>query len=491
VIRHHFTLEHLAHVLDERLRDATLVEAYTQEKDTCVLIFIKGAETMHVLISVEHAYGTVSITGNANRARKNTIDVFRSRLGQKCTAVKKVIDDRIISFWMADCMINVYLFSGGSGNVVVTQNGVIVDALSDKATVVGTTIEPSEHVAQLGKWYQAELQHNPDVEAQCKATREYFVLKRPNDVLFSLIPITGWDIENRTTDIFEAIRWVISSRRNRQLLAASKKQLLAQRSQDKIRLQRSINGIEKEDIAAGRIATYRGFGDMLLTYSEPNATGLTHVEIEGFADHAISVPLDKEKTVVENANNYYQKAKKSEKALQISKAKLPSLQKQLERVTEEIQFIEENNNLKELEKLMQKTEQKNLSPATKFREFPLEGGFVVYVGRNASNNDELTMRYAKANDLWFHARGVSGSHTILRCPEGMEKPPKKILEAAASIAAYYSGARNAKYVPVAYTQKKHVRKFKGANVGAVTLERETVVMVPPMLPETEGTPGNT
>jgi len=116
--------------------------------------------------------------------------------------------------------------------------------------------------------------------------------------------------------------------------------------------------------------------------------------------------------------------------------------------------------------------------------FRLDDVYTLYVGKSAANNDELTMRFAKQNDWWFHARGVSGSHAILR-GGGSEKPPKQILEQAAAIAAYYSHARNASYTPVVYTQRKYVRKPKGANVGAVTLERETVIMVRPSIPGEE------
>ena len=96
------------------------------------------------------------------------------------------------------------------------------------------------------------------------------------------------------------------------------------------------------------------------------------------------------------------------------------------------------------------------------------------------------MKFAKPNDIWMHARGSSGSHTVLRSPNTKEaKPPKPILKLAAQITAYYSKQKNAKYVPVAYTQKKNVHKPRGANPGAVVMRREEVVMVEPMLPAGE------
>ena len=118
-----------------------------------------------------------------------------------------------------------------------------------------------------------------------------------------------------------------------------------------------------------------------------------------------------------------------------------------------------------------------------YRVFHLEDDYVLYVGKNAANNDQLTMKFAKQNDWWFHARGSSGSHCVLRGGDPKKKPHKRILEAAGAIAAYYSGSRNASWTPVVYTQRKYVRKPKGANVGAVVLEREEVIMVKPGLPE--------
>jgi hypothetical protein len=128
-------------------------------------------------------------------------------------------------------------------------------------------------------------------------------------------------------------------------------------------------------------------------------------------------------------------------------------------------------------------QQNTQQPVKKFREFTLPEGYVLLVGKTAADNDELTVRVAKPHDYWFHARGVAGSHVVLRSPQKDKKPPKYIVEQAAAIAAYYSKARNASLTPVAYTQRKYVRKPKGAAVGAVLMEREDVIMVRPRLPD--------
>ncbi len=120
-----------------------------------------------------------------------------------------------------------------------------------------------------------------------------------------------------------------------------------------------------------------------------------------------------------------------------------------------------------------------------FRLFTVDGGFEVLVGKNSSNNDLLTMKYARPNDLWFHARGAGGSHVLLKVGSAKGEPGRKAKEQAAALAAYYSKMRNATIVPVAMTEKKYVRKPKGAPAGTVVLDREKVMFARPALPSAE------
>ena len=85
---------------------------------------------------------------------------------------------------------------------------------------------------------------------------------------------------------------------------------------------------------------------------------------------------------------------------------------------------------------------------------------------------------------------VEQSYKVIKIPDGFEEfIPKEIIKTAAEICAYYSKAKNAKNVPVAYTESKHVQKYKGAKSGSVVIKGEKVVKVkpaaPPILPEGE------
>ncbi len=113
--------------------------------------------------------------------------------------------------------------------------------------------------------------------------------------------------------------------------------------------------------------------------------------------------------------------------------------------------------------------------------YELPGGFEALAGKTDADNDLLSLRVAAPNDLWFHVRGLPGSHVILRQPE-REKPDNATIKAAAAIAAWHSKARNAGIVPVCYTEARHVGKPRGAKPGSVTIKREKIVKVRPAIP---------
>jgi predicted ribosome quality control (RQC) complex YloA/Tae2 family protein len=112
-----------------------------------------------------------------------------------------------------------------------------------------------------------------------------------------------------------------------------------------------------------------------------------------------------------------------------------------------------------------------------YRTFRALGGALVLVGRSAADNDALTVRVAKGNDVWLHARGHAGSHVVVRLPRGSAGPDQETLLDAAHLAAWFSDARGAPDVDVAWTRAKHVRKPRGAAPGAVTYSQDRTLLL--------------
>jgi hypothetical protein len=117
------------------------------------------------------------------------------------------------------------------------------------------------------------------------------------------------------------------------------------------------------------------------------------------------------------------------------------------------------------------------------RTFSTSDGWEVWVGRNNTQNDQITHRLSNPHDFWFHVVGVPGSHVILRRPSRNAIPKHRTLEEAASIAAYFSKARKLTRVPVIYTERKFVSKPRRGKPGLAICTREREILVRPRLPE--------
>ncbi|MGN1145409.1 MAG: NFACT RNA binding domain-containing protein, partial [Acetatifactor sp.] len=103
-------------------------------------------------------------------------------------------------------------------------------------------------------------------------------------------------------------------------------------------------------------------------------------------------------------------------------------------------------------------------------------GFHIYVGKNNYQNDELTFKFATGGDWWFHAKGMPGSHVIVKT-EGAEELPDRTFEEAGRLAAYYSKGRGQEKVEIDYIQKKHVKKPAGAKPGFVVYYTNYSLMI--------------
>ncbi len=248
---------------------------------------------------------------------------------------------------------------------------------------------------------------------------------------------------------------------------------------------------------ADRSAMYELYGKLIMAHIHELHKGLKSASLENHissstSDPVTTVPLDPSLTPAANAERYFAKGKKSKIAARESGDRVQSLDQRLaamRALSEELieissadalkEFVQSNKEeLKRLGFLTEK-EKEDLPP---FRIFNVEGGFQVLAGKSSENNDMLTMKYAKPNDLWFHCRGSSGSHVVLKVSSAPGDPSKSAIHQAASIAAYYSKMKKASSVPVVMTEKKFVHKPKGAPAGTVTLDREKVLFVEPKLP---------
>jgi predicted ribosome quality control (RQC) complex YloA/Tae2 family protein len=117
------------------------------------------------------------------------------------------------------------------------------------------------------------------------------------------------------------------------------------------------------------------------------------------------------------------------------------------------------------------------------RRFVSPDGMTVLVGRTAADNDTLSVRLASPRDFWFHVAAGSGSHVVVRNPDGLARLPRDTARFAAALAAGHSKVRAGGQVAVHATTCREVRKPRGSPAGQVTLGRYETITVVPLRPD--------
>jgi predicted ribosome quality control (RQC) complex YloA/Tae2 family protein len=217
----------------------------------------------------------------------------------------------------------------------------------------------------------------------------------------------------------------------------------------------------------------RRSGDALFTHAHEIAAGATAFVPP--TDPEITVALDPDLDAKANAQAYYARYRKAAAALPHLERRARMLEARRDAL-EELAFEAERGDAAalaevaaELDALEGRPPQSAAAGAPRKRE-PLRlerpSGARIYVGRSPRENAEVTFRIARPDDLWFHARGIPGSHVVLQAPPGRAAADDD-LDAAADLAATHSKARNAPRVEVDYTERKYVRKQRDAAAGLV------------------------
>ena len=235
--------------------------------------------------------------------------------------------------------------------------------------------------------------------------------------------------------------------------------------------EKQLQDADKKDI-------YRVYGDLLNTYGYSLKGGESSFTTENFYDDnkEITIPLDKNKSAKENAKKYYDKYAKlsrTTKALseEILKTKndmehLQSIQTALEVSSDDESLSQIRQELVDFGYIKKHSSAKKQKITSHPYHYISSDGYDIYVGKNNYQNEELTFKVATVNDWWFHAKGIPGSHVILKS-NNEEELPDRAYEEAAALAAFYSKAKDADKVEVDYIQKKNIKKVAGAAPGFV------------------------
>jgi predicted ribosome quality control (RQC) complex YloA/Tae2 family protein len=526
----YFFLNRIALELNSKLSDCIIKSIFSQEKDRLIIQFEKHADNV-IEFSVNHSEPYITYRKKYIRAKRNTIDIFPELLHKKILSVSIADDDRIIKFELENLKLffairgkftNLYLSDGSKiqsfkeeddetllniKDEFVKKNFINITNDIDPALITGLSIQSiREKFKFIGKELELEVKSIADEEEKhSKALLSVLNNLKSSDIVLYTdtknnelkIGFDGLVIFNSYTkeyfgDLFDTlneflIRRIYLTKKNAKL---KKIAVIADKE-----LNRTLNRIEKLEqviIKGPKDELFKKYANLILINLNKIETGAAQLICEDTFEsgNQITIPLDNKILPQKNADKYFEKARnnliefnKSKELLNKVKVVLKRFQEMKKELNpqlpdERINIIMKELNIKDDDKLNKQDEYEN-----KFKHYIISGKFHVYVGKDSRNNDLLTTKFAKQNDMWFHARAVSGSHVVLRTENKKEIIPKSVIKKAASLAAYYSKAKTAGIVPVSFTYKKYVVKRKGMPLGQVSLLKEDILLVKPEIPD--------
>lgn len=533
--KNYFFLNRLIIELNTNLKGFVLTEAYSQEKDKLVLDFQNNNYHKYLLISVSQNLPFIQIRDDYNRAKKNTLDIFPGYLPMQFIDASIADNDRIIRFNFGT--FNIYFFLRGKNTNVVLINDEnklsafkkfndneqeLINNFSKKKYITGFNIpdfiegidyntisqELDTIYPNLGKDIKKEAvsrSGSSKPEEIIKSIKNVLQEIRDNKVVVFydnflnrfVLTVNSFKSFNCNTkaefnSYLDALNYFLTQKYKYDRVLNLKKIISKNLDQQLARVSGKLNELSHKINEPSKEELYKHYGNLLLTNKYLIKKGLKEIEVPDFLEEGkiIKIKLDDALDGKGNIDRYFEKAKNERQ----SKISLSELFESLKRKYDDLLKLKNqfesaaklDDYLTIMDKMNIKPEQGSQSrkdDTPNYKHYIIENKYHLFVGKDSHNNDELTTRFAKQNDYWFHARGVPGSHAVLRVDNTKEVIPKPVLKKAASIAAFHSKAKTSRLAPVAYTLKKYVTKRKGMEPGKVSLLKEDVLLVKPEIPE--------
>jgi len=237
---------------------------------------------------------------------------------------------------------------------------------------------------------------------------------------------------------------------------------------------------------------YKMYGDLITANIYRISQGMEEISLENFysenADE-VTIPLKSDLSPAKNAQRYYLKYNK-EKTAEKETLKQKKLNEEeidyLLSVQEAVQRCETNEEITQIrDELIEQGYLKNKGRYPKRKKdcitpmhFVSDDGLDIFVGKNNKQNDYVTLKLGRSTDLWFHTKGIHGSHVIVKTTDALKVPDKTYMQAA-MLAAFYSKGRGSENVPVDYTEIVNVKKPSGAKPGMVIYVNYNTLFVTP------------
>ena len=458
----HFDIEHLDELGD--LCQKTLIVELMGKHSNIIFCNSDGM----IIDSIKHVSAMMSSVREVLPGREYFIP---STQGDKLNPLE-VTEEAFLNTAMAKpCSITKALYSSFTGTSPVIASEICHRASIDGDMPVDSLdADGKKHLFHIFSWMM------DDVRARKYQPNIVFKEKEPID--FSCFHLS--EFSDYTTKDFDSISEVLEQyyatrnvyTRIRQKSVDLRKVVTTtlERNRKKFQLQeKQLRDTEKRE-------KYKVYGELIHTYGYGLEEGAKELEaLNYYTNEMIKIPLDPTLDAKENAQKYfdkYNKLKRTYEALteliQETKTEiehLESISTSLDIALSEDDLLQIKEELMEYGYIKRKRTDKKAKIKSKPFHYRSSDGYDIYVGKNNYQNDELTFKFATGNDWWFHAKGMAGSHVIVK--SNNEELPDRVFEEAGKLAGYYSKGRDSDKIEIDYLQKKNVKKPNGSAPGFV------------------------
>jgi predicted ribosome quality control (RQC) complex YloA/Tae2 family protein len=456
-----FELEHLSE-LGDLCRKFLIIELMGKHSN---IIFCD--DNNMIIDSIKHISGMVSSVREVLPGREYFIPKTQDKaelLDSSIDDIKGVLVSKSMPLFKA-------IYSGFTGISPCIAHEICyrVGIDSDKATSELTEDELNKISTELIK-IASDIKNNsyvPNVVYENKQPVEYAVTVLSS---YANDNTRSFDTVSELLEYYYAEKNAITRIRQRSVDLRKIVQTALERNVKKYDLQ--LKQLEDTD----KREKYRIYGELLNAYGYGVEAGAKSMEaLNYYTNEMVTIPLDPMLSTGENAKKYfdkYQKLKRTNEALTTLTKEtkdeidhLSSVATSLDIALKEEDLVQIKEELIESGYIKRKGGAKRERITSKPFHYISSDGYDIYVGKNNYQNDELTFKLATGNDWWFHAKGIPGSHVVVKANN--EELPDRTFEEAGRLAAHYSQARGQDKVEIDYLQKKNVKKPNGAKPGFV------------------------
>ena len=531
MLRNYYYLNRAITELNSKIKGLRVTEIFSQDKNLLMLSIPDDLNPYrHLVVSTEAALPYLFIKDEHRKAKKNVIEYSALTLPQEILGFRIAQDDRIISIDLNKSNL-VFSMMGGRSNIYFIQDQIIIEKFKKSKSEDDILKRINSH-----QFIKTPVYHNInrtffDGFDQKAIRNEYsFIAKeiiqelsiRINDpnaiesefhkilseiydgeikVLFDeseskfrMIPskfhlLKDVDEAKLFNDYNSALKHFLLTFYSTDIKLKYKKEIEKVISKELSKLNNKLNKLKGRIENGDKSEEYYKIANLLSLFRYNIIKGNEFIDLINEDGENVRIKINPKHSPQQIIDYYFKKAKDEKinftKSLslfnntEVRYNSLLELEQRFKNTNDKEELISIRKQLKIKDKM---NENNLLDFKAKLKQYLIDNKYTVLIGRDSKSNDLLSTKIAKQNDYWFHARGLPGSHVVLRVENTKESVPKNIIKSVAQIAAFHSKAKTASIAPVAYTFGKYVRKKKGMEPGKVSIMKERVLLVRPEIP---------